>query len=140
MTTITTKIDLVLEQCVEVLLASDGDFLKIVETLERMGISSFKDKKIYPSVHILHKHGRYYLCHFKHLFCLEGGEGVLDETDWKRYYTICKLLESWGLIKTIEKWNLSDYPLCMELVKIIPYAKKHEYTIVRKFRLGKFKG
>lgn len=133
------KIGNTLEECVEVILASDGDFLKVVETLERIGIVSMKDKKIYPSVHILHKQGQYFLCHFKHLFCLEGGEGVLDETDWKRYYTICKLLESWNLVKTTKEWNLDDYPIHMDLVKIIPFAKKGEFEIKRKFTLGKFK-
>jgi len=137
--TITTKIDDVLTGCVEVILASEGDFLKVVETLERIGIASFKEKKIYPSVHILHKQGHYYLCHFKHLFSLEGGVGVLDETDWKRYYTICRLLESWKLIKTTSNWKLDEYPLHMELVKIIPHAQKHEWTKVVKFKLGKFK-
>lgn len=129
-----------LNECVQIELQSNEDFLKIVETLERMGIASHKDKKIYPSVHILHKQGSYYLCHFKHLFCLEGGVGILDETDWKRYYTICKLLQSWGLVKATSAWNLDEYPLHMDLVKIIPHKEKHEWQSCPKFRLGKHKG
>lgn len=129
----------VLPDCVEVELANKDDFLKVVETLERIGVASLKEKRLYPSVHILHKKGRYYLCHFKHLFSLEGGEGVLDEKDWQRYYTICRLLESWNLVKALPQHNLKDYQLHMDLVKIIPYSQKREWTIIAKFKLGKFK-
>lgn len=131
------SVDDILSSLVEVTLYDDEDFLKIIETLTRVGVSSNTEKRLYPSVHILHKRGRYYLCHFKDLFLLDGGAASISEQDRERYYTICKLLVEWGLVKLCKENILDDKPFNVKLVKIIPYHEKHQWTILPKFTVGK---
>ena len=124
----------ILETLVE-LEIKDGDFLKIVETLTRIGISSATGNKLYPSVHVLHKAGRYFLVPFKILFILDGNTAEITETDWQRYYTICLLLEQWGLGKIKDHSKVQGI-LRLELVKIIPYKDKKNWEIIPKFKIG----
>lgn len=131
------RVDEILSNLVEVSLFDDEDFLKVVETLSRIGVSSNTEKRLYPSVHILHKRGRYYLCHFKDLFMLDGGSANISEQDRERYYTICNLLSEWGLVKLENPTTLQDKPMNIKLVKIVSHSDKHNWTIINKYTIGK---
>jgi hypothetical protein len=129
----------IVERLVEVELPSEESFLKIKETLTRIGIASRKDKKLYQSCHILHKQGKYYIVHFKELFMLDGKINNFSDEDKARRNTIVKLLEEWGLIKTLSA-SIADEPAApLSQIKILPYKEKDQWELVAKYSIGKKK-
>ena len=124
------------EKMVEVLLNEPDDFLKVRETLSRIGVASRKDRKLYQSCHILHKQGKYYLVHFKELFALDGKETNLSENDIARRNTIGKLLSDWGLV-TLKGEVDPVAPLSQ--IKIISFKEKNEWILETKYNIGKKK-
>ena len=121
---------------VEVLLENDDDFLKVRETLTRIGVASKKDMTLYQSCHILHKQGKYYLVHFKELFALDGKQADLTDNDLERRNTIAKLLSDWGLINILDKdMYLATAPLSQ--IKVLSYKEKDEWTLQSKYNIGK---
>ena len=122
------------EQMLEVELKEPDDFLKIRETLSRIGVASRKDKILYQSCHVLHKKSKYYIVHFKELFALDGKDTNLSENDIARRNTIAKLLGDWGLVKV--KGSLEPIaPLSQ--IKIIAFKEKNEWTLETKYNIGK---
>lgn len=118
----------------EVTLNEPDDFLKVRETLTRIGVASRKDKKLYQSCHILHKQGRYFIVHFKELFLLDGKKSNLEENDLARRNTIAQLMSDWGLI-TLETSSVE--PLApMRQIKIIPFKEKNEWELCPKYNIG----
>ena len=124
------------EQMFEVLLKEPDDFLKIRETLSRIGVASRKERKLYQSCHILHKQGRYYIVHFKELFALDGKDTNLSENDIARSNTIVKLLSDWGLV-TMKGTPEPIAPLSQ--IKIIAFKEKDEWILETKYNIGKKK-
>jgi len=124
------------EQMFEVLLKEPDDFLKIRETLSRIGVASRKERKLYQSCHILHKQGKYYIVHFKELFALDGKNTNLSENDIARRNTIVKLLGDWGLV-TMKGTPEPVAPLSQ--IKIIAFKEKEEWTLETKYNIGKKK-
>jgi hypothetical protein len=126
-----------IQDLVEVTLLEPDDFLKVRETLTRIGVASKKDKTLFQSCHILHKQGKYYIVHFKELFALDGKATDLSENDLSRRNAIAKLLQDWGLIEII---NLSQIetppPIFISQVKIISHKEKHEWQLVPKYNIG----
>jgi len=121
---------------VEVKLHSDEDFLKVKETLTRMGISSRKEKKLYQSCHILHKRGRYAIMHFKELFILDGLESDISDDDIGRRNTITNLLEEWGLLVVIDEFEEDEPMLGVNKIKIISHKEKSEWEMIPKYHIG----
>jgi len=119
----------------EVALNEPDDFLKIKETLTRIGVASRKDKKLFQSCHILHKQGRYFIVHFKELFLLDGKKSNFENNDLERRNTIATLLSDWGLVNFVKKEELSCAPL--KQIKIIPYREKAEWELCPKYNIGK---
>lgn len=126
-----------LNELVEVKLSSEDDFLKIRETLSRIGIASKKDKTLYQSCHILHKQGRYYIVHFKELFLLDGKKSDFSDEDKARRNTIANLLHEWELLDLVDETKTEDPVLPISMVKIIPYKEKGEWNLVTKYNIGK---
>ena len=122
------------EQMLEVGLKEPDDFLKIRETLSRIGVASRKERKLYQSCHILHKQGRYYIVHFKELFALDGKETNLSENDIARRNTIANLLNDWGLVEIMSNAE-PNAPLSQ--IKIISYKEKSEWVLETKYNIGK---
>ena len=118
----------------EVKLGEPYDFLKIRETLSRIGVASRKERKLYQSCHILHKQGRYYIVHFKELFALDGKATNLSQNDIERRNTIAGLLEDWGLVEVL---GLSEPRAPLSQIKIISYKEKEEWTLETKYNIGK---
>jgi len=119
----------------EISLNEPDDFLKVRETLTRIGVASRKDKKLFQSCHILHKQGRYFIVHFKELFLLDGKKSNLEENDIARRNTIAQLMSDWGLIsiETVDKMK----PLApMRQIKIIPFKEKNEWELCPKYNIG----
>ena len=127
------------ERLVEVELPNDESFLKVKETLTRIGIASRKDKKLYQSCHILHKQGKYYIVHFKELFMLDGKINNFSEEDQGRRNTIINLLEEWGLIKVVQASSPSMPVAPLSQIKILPYKETDEWELVAKYSIGKKK-
>lgn len=126
------------EQMVEVTLREPDDFLKVRETLTRIGVASRKEKKLYQSCHILHKQGRYYIVHFKELFALDGKRANLTLNDVQRRNRITRLLSDWGLITVANENEIEDVsPLSQ--IKVIAYKEKHEWVLESKYNIGKKK-
>ena len=122
----------------EVMLSEPDDFLKVRETLTRIGVASRKDKTLFQSCHILHKQGRYFIVHFKELFALDGKSADLSENDLQRRNTIAKLLVDWGLVKINNPQNFIDYaPLSQ--IKVISHKEKDEWKLETKYNIGKKK-
>ena len=122
----------------EVTLNQPDDFLKVRETLTRIGVASRKDKVLYQSCHILHKQGRYFIVHFKELFALDGKSADLTENDLQRRNTIAKLLIDWGLVKIIDPDKFTDLaPLSQ--IKVIAFKDKSEWSLQTKYNIGKKK-
>lgn len=122
----------------EITLEHPDDFLKVKETLSRIGVASKKDKILYQSCHILHKQGRYFLVHFKELFALDGKRADISENDLQRRNTIAKLLDDWGLITVMNLENYEDQaPLSQ--IKVLSFKEKQEWDIQTKYNLGKRK-
>ena len=123
------------EQMVEVILGEPDDFLKVRETLTRIGVASRKEKKIYQSCHILHKQGRYYLVHFKELFALDGKHANLTLNDVQRRNRIVQLLADWGLIEIVNTDLIQDIaPL--NQIKVLSYKDKGEWILETKYNIG----
>jgi len=119
----------------EVILNEPDDFLKVRETLTRIGVASRKDNKLYQSCHILHKQGRYFIVHFKELFLLDGKKSNLEENDVARRNTIATLMSDWGLITIDNKENAQ--PLApLRQIKIIPYKDKDKWELCPKYNIG----
>ena len=124
------------EQMLQVTLKEPDDFLKVRETLSRIGVASRKERKLYQSCHILHKQGKYYIVHFKELFALDGKETNLSENDIARRNTIAKLLNDWNLVGVEGKIE----PVApLSQIKILPYKEKHEWILETKYNIGKKK-
>ena len=123
---------------VEIEFESKEDFLKIKETLTRIGVASKKDNTLYQSCHILHKKGRYAILHFKELFILDGKSDttVIDENDYGRRNTIVGLLEQWNLLKVISDKNIEEPKAPMSEVKVIPHKDKSNWTLLAKYTIG----
>lgn len=124
---------------VEVELGEEDDFLKVRETLTRIGVSSRKERILYQSCHILHKQGRYYIVHFKELFSLDGKPSNISENDIQRRNTIANLLEQWGLVKILNPSIIVDNMAPIHQIKIIAFKDKDEWDLVTKYNIGKKK-
>jgi hypothetical protein len=127
------------EDLLEVTLKADDDFLKVRETLTRIGVSSKKENKLYQSCHILHKRGKFYIVHFKELFALDGLPTDIDDTDIGRRNTIANLLEEWGLVDIVDKKKAGDPIVSLAQMKIIPHKDKQNWELVPKYHIGKKK-
>ena len=124
------------DKMIEVRLSEPDDFLKVRETLTRIGVASRKEKKLYQSCHILHKQGKYYIVHFKELFALDGKFANLTVNDVQRRNRITRLLTDWGLISLVNEESIQDIaPL--NQIKVLPYKDKHEWTLEQKYNIGK---
>jgi len=121
---------------VEIKLKTKEDFLKVKETLTRLGVSSKKEKKLYQSCHILHKRGRYAIMHFKEMFILDDLESDITREDIQRRNTIVKLLVDWGLVEAIDINRYADQ-ISLARIKILPYKEKNEWELVPKYHVGK---
>ena len=119
----------------EVTLNEPDDFLKVRETLTRIGVASRKEKKLYQSCHILHKQGRYFIVHFKELFMLDGKKANLEETDIQRRNTIATLMSDWGLV-TIENSDKAANCAPLRLIKILPFKEKNQWELCPKYNIG----
>jgi hypothetical protein len=123
---------------VEVTLDEKDDFLKVRETLTRIGVASKKDKTLYQSCHILHKRGQYYVVHFKELFALDGKPTDITENDLSRRNAIVNLLEDWGLVKIVNKKQTEvPTPIFLSQVKILSHKEKNEWQLTPKYNIGK---
>ena len=122
------------EQMLEVSLKEPDDFLKIRETLSRIGVASRRERKLYQSCHILHKQGRYNIVHFKELFALDGKETNLSDNDIARRNSIAKLLNDWGLVEIIGN---TDMVAPLSQIKIISFKEKNEWILETKYNIGK---
>ena len=124
------------EQMLEIGLKEPDDFLKVRETLSRIGVASRKERKLYQSCHILHKQGRYYIVHFKELFALDGKKTNLSENDIARRNTITVLLRDWGLVEILGEPS----PVApLSQIKVLSYREKSEWTLETKYNIGKKK-
>ena len=138
MTAITDEVKWTVDSMVEVVLKEPDDFLKVRETLTRIGVASRKEKKLYQSCHILHKQGRYYIVHFKELFALDGKKANLSTNDVQRRNRIVQLLSDWGLISISAKETIADVaPLSQ--IKVLAYKEKGDWTLESKYNIGKKK-
>ena len=138
MTAITEEIKWTSDSMIEVGLKEPDDFLKVRETLTRIGVASRKEKKLYQSCHILHKQGRYYIVHFKELFALDGKKANLSLNDVQRRNRIVQLLGDWGLVSVSSKESIADVaPLSQ--IKVLAYKEKGDWTLESKYNIGKKK-
>ena len=124
------------DQMLEIGLKEPDDFLKVRETLSRIGVASRKEKKLYQSCHILHKQGRYYIVHFKELFALDGKKTNLTENDISRRNTIANLLKDWGLV---EIFGNTESVAPLSQIKVLSFREKSEWTLETKYNIGKKK-
>ena len=138
MTAITEEVAWTADSMIEVSLREPDDFLKVRETLTRIGVASRKEKKLYQSCHILHKQGKYYIVHFKELFALDGKKANLSLNDVQRRNRIVQLLGDWGLVSINSKESIADVaPLSQ--IKVLAYKEKGEWTLESKYNIGKKK-
>lgn len=126
-----------LNNMVEVKLRDQDDFLKVRETLTRIGVASRKDKTLYQSCHILHKQGKYYIVHFKELFALDGKPSNFDQDDIARRNTIANLLHDWGLIDLAEESKSAEPVAPLSQIKILPFKEKDEWNLEAKYNIGR---
>jgi hypothetical protein len=126
---------------IEVHLKNEDDFLKVKETLTRIGVASRKDHKLYQSCHILHKQGRYFIVHFKELFALDGKPSDFheNEADIARRNTIANLLEQWDLVTLVDSSKTKEPVASLNQIKILPYKEKGEWELVAKYSIGRKK-
>jgi len=129
----------VVESLVEVSLLEQEDFLKIKETLTRIGVASKKDNTLYQSCHILHKQGKYYIVHFKELSMLDGKPSNFSEDDMSRRNTIATLLEQWGLLKVVRPEYIAELMAPISQIKIISHKEKDDWELVAKYNIGRRK-
>ena len=120
----------------EVTIKQPDDFLKVRETLTRIGVASRKDKTLFQSCHILHKQGKYYITHFKELFALDGKNSTLTENDIQRRNTIALLLQDWNLIDVVNT-SLVENKAPLSQIKVLPFKEKSEWNMVAKYNIGK---
>lgn len=128
-----------LSNFIEVTLPQQENFLKVKETLTRIGISSKTENKLYQSCHILHKKGKYYIVHFKELFMLDGMPTAFPESDIARRNTIANLLAEWGLVKLVEVNKSKEPVVPVSYLKILPYGEKKDWELVPKYNIGRKK-
>jgi len=126
-----------LSKFVEVTLPKQDDFLKVRETLTRIGVSSRKERVLYQSCHILHKQGKYYIVHFKELFALDGKLSTITENDIQRRNAIANLLEEWGLIKIVNYDIVENNMAPIHQIKIISFKEKDDWELIAKYNIGK---
>ena len=124
------------ESMLEVQLKEPDDFLKVRETLTRIGVASRKDKKLFQSCHILHKQGRYFIVHFKELFALDGKEANFSDNDAERRNTIAQLLSDWGLIAILNK-TVAEKKAPLSQIKVLSFKEKNEWDLQAKYNIGK---
>jgi hypothetical protein len=130
------KVNWTSDMMIEVSLSEPDDFLKVRETLTRIGVASRKEKKLYQSCHILHKQGRYYIVHFKELFALDGKHANLTVNDIQRRNRIIKLISDWGLVNVINPELVTDIaPL--NQIKVLAYKEKNDWVLEQKYSIGK---
>ena len=129
-----------LTKFVEVSLEEQDDFLKVRETLTRIGVSSRKERVLYQSCHILHKQGRYFITHFKELFALDGKPSNMSENDIQRRNAIARLLEEWGLVRILNSEVIGDNIAPLHQIKIISFKEKDDWQLVAKYNIGTKKG
>lgn len=125
-----------LESLVEVTFEEEDDFLKIRETLSRIGVASKKDKKLFQSCHILHKQGKYYIVHFKELFALDGKPSNFSEEDRGRRNTIANLIAEWGLLKLVDPKKSQQPVAPISQIKVLSYNEKEDWELVTKYSIG----
>ena len=130
-------IQLDIEDLIEVELEEDDDFLKVRETLTRIGVASKKDMTLFQSCHILHKRGKYYIVHFKELFALDGKPTNFSENDIGRRNTIANLLAEWGLLSLVDAKQTQDLVVSLNQIKIISYKSKKDWNLVTKYSIGR---
>ncbi len=126
-----------IDDMIEVKLCKEDDFLKIRETITRIGVASKKDKILYQSCHILHKKNKYYITHFKELFALDGKPTDISENDLARRNTIIYLLEDWGLLTIVNPEKLGNLKVNISQIKIISYKEKDDWQLTAKYNIGK---
>jgi hypothetical protein len=124
------------EDMLEVTIKQPDDFLKVRETLTRIGVASRKDKTLFQSCHILHKQGKYYIVHFKELFALDGKKATLTENDIQRRNTIAVLLADWSLVSIVKK-EASENKAPLSQIKVLPFKEKKEWILSAKYNIGK---
>jgi|TARA_Y100001951_G_C11284781_1_gene267890 hypothetical protein len=124
------------EALVEIILKQPDDFLKVKETLTRIGVASKKDKTLYQSCHILHKQSRYYIVHFKELFMLDGKPSNFSDNDAARRNTIVNLLSEWDLVQIVDNDKVKDNVVPINQLKIISFKEKDEWNLVAKYNIG----
>jgi len=128
-----------IDDLLEVRLKQEDDFLKVRETLTRIGVASRKDRTLYQSCHILHKKGKYYVVHFKELFALDGKPTDFTDNDMGRRNTIANLLEEWGLIEIVKHEQAKEITAPLSQIKIISYKERDEWQLTTKYNIGKKK-
>lgn len=128
-----------LDSLIEVKIAEEEDFLKIKETLTRIGVASRKEKKLYQSCHIFHKQGKYYIVHFKEMFLIDGKPSNFSEEDMGRRNKIVQLLQEWGLLKVVEPEKVAEPMASMSQIKIINHKEKNDWTLEAKYNMGRKK-
>jgi len=134
-----THVPIEIDDLVEIELSEDDDFLKIRETLTRIGVSSKKEKTLYQSCHILHKKGKYYIVHFKELFALDGKPTNFTENDQARRNTIANLLSEWGLLSLVKPEKSEEPIVAMNQIKVLAHKRKSEWDQVAKNNIGNIK-
>lgn len=134
----TVYYDWTADSMLEVTLPEPDNFLKVKETLTRIGIASRKDRRLYQSCHILHKQGRYFLVHFKELFALDGKESNLTTNDVERRNTVAVLLQDWGLLKVLTPAQ-AEPQASLSQIKVLAFKEKNEWELVPKYNIGKKK-
>ncbi len=126
-----------LKELIEVTLPEPDNFLKVRETLSRIGIASKKDKTLYQSCHILHKQGKYYITHFKQMFMLDGKQSDFSDDDRARLHTIANLLDEWELVELVDVQKSCEPVAPLSQIKIISHKEKSEWILVTKYNIGK---
>lgn len=129
----------IIDTLLEIKLGKEDDFLKVRETLTRIGVASRKDKTLYQSCHILHKQGKFYIVHFKEMFALDGKPTNFSDEDKGRRNTIAILLEDWGLLSIVDRAKSETPQTPLSQIKILPHKEKNEWTLVQKYAIGKKK-
>jgi hypothetical protein len=128
-----------LESLIEVRIAEEEDFLKIKETLTRIGVASRKEKKLYQSCHIFHKQGKYYIVHFKEMFIIDGKPSNFSDEDKGRRNKIANLLQEWGLLKIVNSEMTEEPMASMSQIKIINHKEKNDWVLESKYNMGRKK-
>ena len=125
-----------IDNMLEISFKENDDFLKIRETLTRIGVASRKDRTLYQSCHILHKRGKYYLVHFKELFALDGKDSSITENDIARRNAIARLLEEWKLLSIVDAQQASTPLAPMSQIKVLPHKEKNDWSLIAKYNIG----